>query len=79
MGWGGRGWLALGVGLQPHLLISPPVQVARQEGRVILTSGLPYHKVRTHGPGCPPPFPAGRLEAPSSPQLGVWGLASGPT
>nr|XP_020744187.1 exonuclease mut-7 homolog [Odocoileus virginianus texanus] len=42
----GRGWLALGVGLQPHLLISPPAQVARQEGRVILTSGLPYHKLR---------------------------------
>lgn len=23
-----------------------PAQVARQEGRIILTSGLPYHKVR---------------------------------
>ncbi|MXQ97887.1 hypothetical protein E5288_WYG003983 [Bos mutus] len=44
--WGGRRGLALGVGLQPHLPTFPPAQVARQEGRVILTSGLPYHKLR---------------------------------
>lgn len=34
-GDGGEGWgrgLALGVGLQPHLLTFPPAQVARQEG-----------------------------------------------
>lgn len=62
-GWGG-GWqrlgqrgLALGVGLQAHLPTFPPVQVARQEGRVILTSGLPYHKVRTCQPRLPPALP----------------------
>lgn len=58
-GWrrlGQRG-LALGVGLQPHLPTFPPAQVARQEGRVILTSGLPYHKVRTCRPRLPPALP----------------------
>lgn len=67
----GQRGLALGVGLQPHLLTFPPAQVARQEGRVILTSGLPYHKVRTRWPRLPTPAPAqGRLDAPGSPQLG---------
>ncbi|XP_011904292.1 PREDICTED: uncharacterized protein LOC105580633 [Cercocebus atys] len=32
--------------LPPHPLVTPPTQVARQEGRIILTSGQPFHKLR---------------------------------
>ena len=76
---GGGGWptlgqrgLALGVGLQPHLPTFPPAQVARQEGRVILTSGLPYHKVRTCRPRLPPALPLPRADWRLQAHLSWW-------
>lgn len=41
------------LGRCPHQVVLPPAQVARQEGRIILTSGLPYHTVRTPPRACP--------------------------